>query len=68
MQTDAKDLAEAVRRAVLDALMDAYDDAGVRGLCAEGRFEAAVGAARALDLAEVTRAFDLAASRSTEET
>lgn len=30
--------------------MDAYEDAGVQGLCAEGRWELAVQAMRALDL------------------
>jgi len=43
-------LAEAVRQACLDALLEAYEDAGVQGLCAEGRLEAAVGAVRSLDL------------------
>ena len=45
------DLAAAVRDAVLHALLDAWEDAGMRGLCAEGRFEAAVGALRSLDIA-----------------
>lgn len=33
---------------VLDALVAAYDDAGLRGLCGEGRWEAAVAAVRAM--------------------
>ena len=48
--TDAAALAEAVRAAVLRALRDAYEDAGMRGLCGEGRWEYAVQAARRLDL------------------
>lgn len=44
-------LAAALRDALLRELLDAWEDAGIRGLCAEGRFEAAVGALRSLDLA-----------------
>ena len=46
-------LAETVRAACLDAASLAYEDAGIRGLCAEGRWEAAVTAIRQLDLARV---------------
>jgi hypothetical protein len=42
-----------VRAACLDAAITAYDDAGIRGLCAEGRWEAAVGAIRRLNLSNV---------------
>jgi formiminotetrahydrofolate cyclodeaminase len=38
--------AEAARRAVIDAAVTAYEDAGLSGLCAEGRWEAAVDAMR----------------------
>ncbi len=44
------DQAERIRRAVIDAGLSAYEDAGVRGLCEEGRWEAAVDAMRSLDL------------------
>ena len=37
-------------RALLDAALAAYEDAGLRGLCAEGRWEAAVDAMRGFDL------------------
>jgi hypothetical protein len=47
---DALTIAEAVRAACLRAAEGAYEDAGMQGLCAEGRWEAAVGAVRALDL------------------
>lgn len=47
------DLAGAVRRACVQAALDAHEDAGVRGLCAEGRWEAAVEAIRAVDLRPV---------------
>jgi hypothetical protein len=47
------DAAEAVRRACIEAAEHAYEDAGVRGLCQAGRWEAAIGAMRALDLSAV---------------
>lgn len=50
--TDAE-LMEAVRRACIEAALAAYEDAGVSGLCAEGRWEAAVGAIQSLDLKQV---------------
>ena len=43
-------LAEAVREACLEAALAAYEDAQIRGLCAEGAWECAVGALRTLDL------------------
>ena len=42
--------AEAVRAACLRAALEAYEDAGIRGLCGEGRWELAVQAIRTLDL------------------
>lgn len=50
---DPSDL-EAVRLACLNAARDAYEDAGLRGLCPEGRWEAALGAISSLDLTAVT--------------
>lgn len=47
---DRRRLAEAVRAACVEAALRAYEDAGLSGLCAEGRFECAVGALRTLDL------------------
>jgi hypothetical protein len=38
--------AAAVREACVRAAMDAYEDAGIRGLCEAGRWEAAVAAMR----------------------
>lgn len=43
-------LAEAVRRACLAAAEQASEDAGISGLCWEGRFEAALDAIRSLPL------------------
>lgn len=50
--TDAE-LMEAVRRACIEAALAAYEDAGISGLCAEGRWEAAVGAIQSLDLKQI---------------
>lgn len=46
-------VADAVRTACVNAMLAAYEDAGVRGLCAEGRWEAAVAAVRDIDLEPV---------------
>jgi len=43
-------LAEAVRAACLKAAIEAYESAGISGLCEEGRWECAVQAIKALDL------------------
>ena len=42
--TDPLPLAEAVRKACIEAALAAYEDAGDSGLCAEGRWEAAMSA------------------------
>jgi hypothetical protein len=49
-------LAEAIRQACVVAAVEAAEDAGVRGLCAEGRLEAAMAAIRQLDVRAVVRA------------
>jgi hypothetical protein len=43
-------LAHVVREACVRVALDAYEQAGVSGLCAEGRWELAVDAMRSLDL------------------
>lgn len=53
-------LAEAVHAACLQAAVAAYEDAGLHGLCQEGRWEAALGAMRALDLPRLLREFEAA--------
>lgn len=53
MRDENRQLAESVRKACLTAAREAYEDAGLSGLCAEGRWEAALGGIAALDLAEV---------------
>jgi hypothetical protein len=53
VNADSGHLAERVRAALIAAAISAYEDAGMRGLCAEGAWEVAVGAMRTLDLAQV---------------
>jgi hypothetical protein len=43
-------LAERVRSGCVQAALDAYEDAGLSGLCAEGRWEYAIDVLRHLDL------------------
>ena len=49
-------LVEAVRDACLKAAREAYENAGISGLCEEGRWECAVAAIRVLDLEAVIAA------------
>ena len=52
-RTDSDTIAaQSVRAACLDAAIQAYEDAGIRGLCADGRWEAALAAIRQLDLSD----------------
>jgi len=46
-------LADGVREACLKAAVDAYENAGISGLCEEGRWECAIDAIRSLDLAAI---------------
>ena len=52
---DIFSLAHAVRAACLTAALRAYEDAGLGGLCHEGRWECAVDAIRTLDLQALVR-------------
>ena len=47
-------LAEAVLAACVETAVVAYEDAGLRGLCHEGRWEHALAAMRGLDLRALT--------------
>lgn len=53
MLNEQQQLAEAVRAACIKAALEAYEEGGVLGLCAEGRWEYAISAMRQLDLAAV---------------
>ena len=48
-------LAEAIRTACLEAALRAYEDAGISGLCEEGRWECAVQAIQAVDLSALIK-------------
>ena len=61
---ELEDLAKRIRNACIDAVLQAYEDAGVQGLCAEGRWEAAVSALRTVELAPVLRDFKEASADS----
>lgn len=45
-----EELARRVRATCLESAKQAYEDAGVQGLCAEGRWEAALSAIEAIDV------------------
>lgn len=53
---DPQKIAEAVRQACVEAALDAYEDAQIRGLCREGAWEVAIEAVRTLDVAAVIAA------------
>jgi hypothetical protein len=55
VEKQMRDVAAAVRRACAEAAEGAYDDAGIRGLCAGGRWEVALEAIRRVDLEAVIR-------------
>ncbi len=48
-----RQLLEAARLACAEAAERAYEDAGIRGLCGDGRWEYALQAIRAVDLEAV---------------
>jgi len=48
-------LAEAIRTACLEAALRAYEDAGISGLCEEGRWECAVQAIKGVDLTALVK-------------
>lgn len=59
MRDDQKRLAQAVREACVEAALKAYEEAGVSGLCHEGRWEIAIDALRNLDLAALIDPVDV---------
>lgn len=46
----ARQAAEAVRKACLQAALDGYERAGLSGLCEEGRWEMVVDSIKSLDV------------------
>jgi hypothetical protein len=51
-------LAEAVREACIATALEAHEQAGISGLCQEGRWEAAIEAVRSLDLSALLSQLD----------
>jgi hypothetical protein len=51
--SSAQRIAEAVRAACVRAALEAYEQAGLDGLCHEGAWEAAIEGIRALDVRAV---------------
>ena len=52
---DLEDLVKRIRETCIQAALQAYEDAGILGLCEEGRWEAAVDALRTVELAPLLR-------------
>lgn len=47
--------AEKIRNACINAAKEAYEDAGIRGLCQEGRWELALDAMKHINLQKVIK-------------
>jgi len=56
--SNERQLAENVRAACIKTALEAYEEGGVLGLCAEGRWEYAISALRQLDVAAVAAAVE----------
>ena len=61
-----EDLAKRIRQAYLEAILQAYENGGIQGLCAEGRWELALSTLRTLDLTPVLRDFLKASTQDPE--
>ena len=66
MSPELRLLAEAVRDACVQAALLAYEDAGIQGLCAEGRWECALGAIHGIDLEAIFSTFRSSLEASTQ--
>lgn len=55
--TDARQLIAYTREACLEAALEAYEEASIRGLCAEGAWECAVGAMKSISPETVLETF-----------
>jgi hypothetical protein len=49
-----REIAEATQRALVAVALQAYEEAGLSGLCEEGRWEVAIGAMRNYDVRNIT--------------
>ncbi len=52
-QDELERVAEAVRHACLVTALEAYEEGGLAGMCLEGRWDLAVDALKALDVAQI---------------
>lgn len=50
-----QEVAEETQRALVAVALQAYEEAGLSGLCAEGRWEVALGAMRSYDVRKLTQ-------------
>jgi len=50
---DKRRVAEATRRACIEAALEGYESAAISGLCHEGAWENAISAIRRLDLEDI---------------
>ena len=57
MLNEQQQLAEAVRAACIKAALEAYEEGGVLGLCAEGRWEYAISTLQQLNLDTLAKQF-----------
>lgn len=64
--TPSQNLAEAVRTACLKAALDAYEEGGILGLCAEGRWEYAISTLQQLDLKTLIQDYERANERANQ--
>ena len=51
-----RQVAERIRTACVSTALEAYQDAGLSGLCAEGRWEYTIGVLRQMDLVALLEA------------
>ncbi len=57
-------LAWQIREACLSAAREGYEQAGIGGLCAEGRWEMAIDSVRSLDLGAIVRSLSQTVERN----
>lgn len=55
---EREQLAEAVKQACIDTAQRAHEQAGISGLCAEGRWELALDAMRSIDVKTLLASVD----------
>lgn len=51
-RADRQKIAEATQRSLVEIAIRAYEEAGLSGLCADGRWEVALGAIRSCDVSK----------------